>query len=117
MELVSRSRKPYSWSPPDIGILEISGHGHSALESQLKSNTEGFPSGSAVKNLPVMQEIRLQSLGHEDPPEKEMATHSSILSFPGHPMDRGARWATAHGVAKELDRTEHLKSNIQTSLQ
>ena len=32
-----------------------------------------------VKNLPVMQEIKVQSLGQEDPLEKEMATHSSIL--------------------------------------
>ena len=33
-----------------------------------------------VKNLPAMQEIRVQSLGREDPLEKGMATHSSILA-------------------------------------
>ena len=33
-----------------------------------------------VKNLPVVQETRVQSLGWEDPMEKEMATHSSILA-------------------------------------
>ena len=38
-----------------------------------------FPSGSVVKNLPVAQEIQIQSLSREDPLEKEMATHSSIL--------------------------------------
>ena len=32
------------------------------------------------KNLPVMQETSVQSLGWEDPLEKEMATHSSILA-------------------------------------
>ena len=32
-----------------------------------------------VKRLPPMQETRVQSLGWEDPREKEMATHSSIL--------------------------------------
>ena len=32
-----------------------------------------------VKNLPAMQEIWVRSLGWEDPLEKEMATHSSIL--------------------------------------
>ena len=32
-----------------------------------------------VKNPPAMQEIRVQSLGWEDPLEKEMATYSSIL--------------------------------------
>ena len=34
-----------------------------------------------LKHLPVMQEIRVQSLGWEDPLEKEMATHSSILAW------------------------------------
>ena len=34
-----------------------------------------------VKNLPAMQETRVRSLGHEDPLEKGMAAHSSILSW------------------------------------
>ena len=34
-----------------------------------------------VKNLPAMQETRVLSLGWEDPLEKEMATHSSILAW------------------------------------
>ena len=34
-----------------------------------------------VKNLPAMQEPPVQSLGQEDPLEKEMATHSSILAW------------------------------------
>ena len=34
-----------------------------------------------VKNLPVMQDTRIQSLGWEDPLEKEMATHSSVLAW------------------------------------
>ena len=34
-----------------------------------------------VKNLPAVQEIRVRSLGWEDPLEKEMATHSSILAW------------------------------------
>ena len=33
-----------------------------------------------VKCLPAMQETQVQSLGREDPLEKEMATHSSILA-------------------------------------
>ena len=41
----------------------------------------GLPGGSAVKNLPAMQETQVQSLGWEDPLEKEMATHSSILAW------------------------------------
>ena len=34
-----------------------------------------------VKNLPAMQETRVQSLGQEDPLEKDMATHSSNLGW------------------------------------
>ena len=46
-----------------------------------RSEPLGFPSGSVVKNLPAMQETRVPSLGHEDPLEKEMATHPSILAW------------------------------------
>ena len=52
-----------------------------------------------VKNLPEMQETRIQSLGEEDPLESGMATHSSILAG-GIPMDRGAWQATVHEVAE-----------------
>ena len=34
-----------------------------------------------VKNLPAMQETCVQSLGWEDPLEKKMATHSSVLAW------------------------------------
>ena len=47
-----------------------------------------------------MQETQIQSLGQEDPPEKEMATHSSILAWE-NPMDRGTCWVIDCGVAKE----------------
>ena len=49
----------------------------------------GFPSGSDVKNLPVMQETPVRPLGWEDPLEKGMATHPRILAWkipwPGEP--------------------------------
>ena len=44
----------------------------------------GFPGGSAVMNLPGMQEPQetlVRSLGWEDPLEEGMATHSSILAW------------------------------------
>ena len=44
------------------------------------TQTVGFPAGSVVKNSPANQEIRVQTLGQEDPPEKEMETHPSILA-------------------------------------
>ena len=55
-----------------------------------------------VKNLPAMQETRVQSLSWEDPLEKELATHTSTLAWripwterPGSSWDR-----------KRLDTTE-----------
>ena len=41
----------------------------------------GFPVAQMVKNLPAMQETWIWSLGWEDPLEKGMATHSSILAW------------------------------------
>ena len=58
-----------------------------------------------VKNLPAVQKIWVQSLGWEDPLEKEMATHSSILAW--RIMNRGAWWASPWG-GKESDMTEQL---------
>ena len=65
----------------------------------------GFPGSSVGKNLPAMQEpqeISVRSLGQEDSPKKEMATHSSILaweiSWTGEP------WATVRGAAKSRTR-------------
>ena len=51
-----------------------------------------------MKNLPAMQETWVQSLGWEDPMEKGMATHSSILAW--RIPWTGAWQATVHGVAK-----------------
>ena len=79
-----------------------------------------FPSGSVVKNLPAMQETRVQSLGREDLPEKRMATYSSIRARripcteePGRLPPMGH---------KELDTAEQLtvslfpNSNITAAL-
>ena len=46
-----------------------------------------------------IQEMQVQSLGWEDSLEEEMTTHFSILSWE-NPMDRGAWWATVHGITK-----------------
>ena len=50
-----------------------------------KSAFDYFPQTSlvaqTVKRLPTMQETRVRSLGGEDPLEKEMAIHSSILAW------------------------------------
>ena len=56
-----------------------------------------------VKNSPAMWETWVQSLGWEDLLEEGMATHSSIFAW-RILMDRGAWWATVHGVAKSRTR-------------
>ena len=59
-----------------------------------------------VKRLPAMWEIRVQSLVREDPLEKEMATHSSILAWriPWTEEPGGLQFMWL----KELDMTEQL---------
>ena len=57
-----------------------------------------------VKRLPTMQESHVQSLGWEDPLEKEMATHSSTLAWKiPWTEEPGRLQSTGH---KELDMTE-----------
>ena len=62
-----------------------------------------------VKNSPAVQETWVWSLGWEDPLEKGMATHSSILAW-RIPMQRKAWQATVHGVA-ESDMTERISTH------
>ena len=52
-----------------------------------------------VKNQPAMQETRVQSLGQEDPLEKGMTTHSSILAW-RIPWTPGSLAGIVHGVTK-----------------
>ena len=53
----------------------------------------------SIKNLPAMQETQVQSLGWEDPLEKGMATHSSILAW-RIPWTEEPWPAVVHGVAQ-----------------
>ena len=52
-----------------------------------------------VKNLPAVQEIQVQSLGQEDPLEKEMATHFGILAWE-IPWTEEPGWVTVHEASK-----------------
>ena len=69
-----------------------------------------------VKRLPTVRETQVQSLGREDPLEKEMAIHSSILAW-------GIPWTEEPGglqswSGKESDMTErgtHSHTHTQES--
>ena len=52
-----------------------------------------------------MQEMWVPSLSQEDPLEKEIATHSSILAWEIPCTEEGAWQATVHGVAKQSETT------------
>ena len=73
-----------------------------------------FPVAQVVRNLPVMQETRVQSLGREDPLEKGMSVHSSILAWriprtekPGSSiLAWRIPWTGMPGRHKESDTTE-----------
>ena len=67
-------------------LEEISSLSHSVFSSVFALITgEGFLSlvsvAQRLKHLPAMWETLVLSLGQEDPPKKEMATHSSILAW------------------------------------
>ena len=70
---------------------------------------QGFPGGSVVKNLPAKAgdtgDVCLIP-GWGRPPEKENGNPLQYSCLENS-MDRGAWGATVHGVAKELDTTEH----------
>ena len=70
-----------------------------------------------VKNPPAMQKTWVRSPGQEDPLQEGMATHSSILAW-RIPKDRGAWWATVHGVTNSQTRLnnkhKHIKYLIST---
>ena len=59
-----------------------------------------------VKNLPIMQETWVQSLGQEDSLEKEMPTHSSILASRIPWTEEPGGLQSVPGGHKELDATE-----------
>ena len=73
-----------------------------------------FPGDSVVKNLPAIQETRVQFLGREVPLEKEMTTHSSMLVWemprteePGGPWSIGLQ-----GGGHELMTNTYFTYNI-----
>ena len=68
------------------------------------SMLKGFPGGSVIKNLPAQQEMGVQSLGQEEPLEKEMAAHSSILAWEIPWIEEPGRLHAVHGVTESQTR-------------
>ena len=62
-----------------------------------------------AKNVPVMQETQVQSLGREDPLEEEMAAHSSILAWE-IPWTEEAGRLQCMGMQSRAGRSTHKPS-------
>ena len=76
------------WLPTPVFLPEEF-HGQRSMEGYtVKGHNELDTTASLVtqwlKRLPAVRETRVSSLGQEDPLEKEMATHSSILTWESH---------------------------------
>ena len=57
-----------------------------------------------VKRVPAMQETQVRSLGREDPLEKEMATHSSVLAWRSPWTEEPGGLQSMYGAAKSWAR-------------
>ena len=65
-----------------------------------------------VKNLPLMQDMRVRSLGQEDPLEEGMATHSSISCLE-NPINKGVWQAKVHRATKSGTQLKQLSTHTQ----
>ena len=63
----------------------------------------------SVKNLPAVEETQVRSLGWEDPLEKEMAAHSSVLAWRSPWTEEPGGLQSMGG--EELDTTERLDNS------
>ena len=88
-----------SGSRDQTPVSRTSGRRFNALYNSLYKYKKRSLVVQMVKNLPAMQETWVQFLSQEDPLEKGMANHSSILNL-ANSMNRGAWQATVHGVTK-----------------
>ena len=102
-----RLPSPVFWPGEFHGLYSSWGRKESDMTEQLSLTHSctciGFHVAQLVKNLPAMQETWVRSPGREDPLEKGMATHSSILAW------EILETQESGGLqSKELDMTEQL---------
>ena len=104
------------WSKEPAG-LQFTGSQRIGHDLVTKSQPQGFPGGTVIKNPPanawdtgdpssILGSGRSPGEGNANPFQ---------YSCLGNPMDKGSWWTTVHGVAKESDTTYRLNSNNNTS--
>ena len=100
----------FYWSRVDLNVVLISSIQHNASIRHRYFDTLGFPSGSVVKNPPVIQKIhfilgswRFPGGGHRNPLQ---------YSWLESPMDGGAWQATVHRVTQNWTQLKWLSTHV-----
>ena len=78
------------------------------------NTNRGFPGGSVVKILPAKQKLWVQSLGQKGPLEKEVATHSSILTWevPWTENLGGLQYMRSQRMGHDLETTQQNRYKV-----
>ena len=75
------------------------------------------PGGSVIKNPSAVQQTQVQSLAWEDPLEKEIATHSSILAWENHGQRSLAGYSPrGHKESDTTEPTGHARHSQEVTL-
>ena len=77
----SSAGKEFAWNAGDPGSIPGSGRSSGERTGHPLQDSWAFLVTQMVKNLPAVQEIKVQFLGQEEPLEKGMVTHSNILAW------------------------------------
>ena len=98
----------FSTSSPTVVICGLFDDGH--------SDRWGFPGGSVVKYLPAKAEDAGSILDPRGSPEEENDNPLQYACL-GNPLDRGAGWATVHGVTKRKTQLNYWITAMLTGVQ
>ena len=110
-----RCQTLFFWAPKSLQMVTI------AMKNIYNTICQLWASlvAQTVKNLPAMQETWVRSLGGENPLEKGMATHSSILAWriPWTEEPHGCGWGSDSPWGdQQWDRTEQLTLSLSCQL-
>ena len=105
------STKAQYWTTEEVWALNPGFKFMASSSALIYASICLFPVAQMVKNLPAMQETQVQSLGWEDPLEKGLEIHSSILAWRIPWADETGGLYSSWG-RKELDTTELLSFSL-----
>ena len=100
MVWVPESSMPTMKSRRKLSIVRFSVSNRQFFLFEVSFTYRASEVAQTVKSLPAVQKAWVRSLGQKDPLEKEMATHSSILTWKILWIEEPGRWQTVHRVTK-----------------